>query len=158
MSQPELTVKLTSFPESNGKRNWTAMFVRKEKWNGLPGNCGGITIDRGECWNRIAYHAEEARFLIGERDDAPELMDYADDIHTPEEWKGEVQGDLQRLVNEALNNAVANRYDFDNWTAKAVAEDLIIYDADLEKHFVKDITPCVRKWYFLTKPNFKIVD
>jgi len=40
MTQPRLTVRLTSFPESNGKRNWTALLVRVEDWNGLIGNCG----------------------------------------------------------------------------------------------------------------------
>lgn len=89
---PKLTVRLTSFPESNGKRNWTAMFVRTEKWNGLIGNCGGITIDRGECWNRVAYEAERARFLIGERDTEPHILDYGDDISTPVEWAGELRG------------------------------------------------------------------
>lgn len=35
MTQRELTVVIKSFPESNGKRNWTAMFVRKDTtWRG----------------------------------------------------------------------------------------------------------------------------
>lgn len=86
--QPLLTVRLTSFPESNGKRNWTAMFKRAEKFDGLIGNAGGITIARGECWNRVAYHAEEARFLLGERSTEPDIMAYGDDVHTPQEWSG----------------------------------------------------------------------
>ena len=90
--QPRLTVKVLSFPESNGKRNWTALLVRVDAWGGLIGNCGGITIDRGECWNRVAYEAERAKLLIGERDTEPDIMDYGDDIHTPEEWAGEVRG------------------------------------------------------------------
>lgn len=90
-AQPQLTVRLTSFPESNGKRNWTALLVRTDTtWKGLVGNCGGITIDRGEYWNRVAYEAERARFLLGERDTEPFILDYGDDIMTPEEWKGEV--------------------------------------------------------------------
>ena len=90
--QPRLTVRVQSFPESNGKRNWTALLVRVDAWGGLVGNCGGITIDRGECWNRVAYEAERARLLIGERDTEPDIMDYGDDIRTPEEWAGEVRG------------------------------------------------------------------
>lgn len=90
--QPRLTVRVQSFPESNGKRNWTALLVRVDAWGGLVGNCGGITIDRGECWNRVAYEAERAKLLIGERDTEPDIMDYGDDIHTPEEWAGEVRG------------------------------------------------------------------
>ena len=91
-NRPRLTVWLTNFPESNGKRNWTAMFVRTEPWDGLRGNAGGITIARGEFWNRVAYEAERAKFLIGERDTEPHIRDYGDDIMTPEEWKGEHRG------------------------------------------------------------------
>jgi hypothetical protein len=88
----ELTVRMQSFPESNGRRNWTAMFVRKVPWRGLIGNCGGITIARGELWNRVAYEAECAKMLIGERDTEPHILDYGDDIETPEEWAGETRG------------------------------------------------------------------
>lgn len=90
--QPRLTVRLSSFPESNGKRNWTAMLVRVDAWNGLIGNCGGITVARGELWNRVAYEAECARLLIGERNTEPHILDYGDDIKTPDEWAGEVRG------------------------------------------------------------------
>lgn len=88
-AQPELTVRIRSFPESNGRRNWTAMLVRKEPWDGLPGNCGGITVAHSEFWNRVAYEAERTRFLIGERDTEPFILDYGDDIETPEQWGGE---------------------------------------------------------------------
>jgi hypothetical protein len=89
--QPRLTVRLTSFPESNGKRNWTALLVRVDPFDGLVGNCGGISLARGELWNRVAWEAECARFLIGERDTEPFILDYGDDIETPEEWSGESQ-------------------------------------------------------------------
>jgi hypothetical protein len=88
---PELTVRVLSFPESNGKRNWTAMLVRKQKWGGLAGNCGGITIHRGELWNRVAYAAECAKLLLGERETEPDIFDYGDDIETPDQWPGEVR-------------------------------------------------------------------
>ncbi len=90
--QPRLTVRLTSFPESNGKRNWTALLVRVDAWGGLVGNCGGISLASGELWNRVAYGAERARFLIGERDTEPRILDYVDDIETPEQWAGETHG------------------------------------------------------------------
>lgn len=83
----ELHVTLYAFPESNGKRNWTAMFKRVEPWGGLIGNCGGITIARGEYWNRVAYEAERARFLLGLRKTEPEIMHYGKDVMTPEEWQ-----------------------------------------------------------------------
>lgn len=90
--QPRLTVRLQSFPESNGKRNWTALLVRVDAWGGLVGNCGGITVARGEFWNRVAYEAERAKLLIGERDTEPDILDYGDDITTPDQWAGEVRG------------------------------------------------------------------
>lgn len=90
--QPLITVRLQSFPESNGKRNWTAMLVRVDKWKGLIGNCGGITVARGELWNRVAYEAERTKLLIGERDTEPHILDYGVDIETPEQWAGEVHG------------------------------------------------------------------
>lgn len=94
--QPRLTVRLQSFPESNGKRNWTALLVRVDKWDGLVGNCGGVSLARGERWNRVAWEAECARFLIGERDTEPYILDYGDDINTPDEWAGEVSGNHRR--------------------------------------------------------------
>jgi len=96
---PRLTVRLQSFPESNGKRNWTALLVRVEQWDGLVGSCGGIVVDRGEFWNRVAYEAERAKFLIGERDTEPFILDYGDDICTPEEWAGEVRGGRSKRHN-----------------------------------------------------------
>ena len=90
--QPRLTVRLQSFPESNGKRNWTALLVRTEKWGGLVGNCGGISLAHGELWNRVAYEAERAKLLIGERATEPDILDYGNDIETPDHWPGEVCG------------------------------------------------------------------
>jgi hypothetical protein len=104
-AQPRLTVKLCSFPESNGKRNWTALLVRVDAWDGLIGNCGGITVDRGELWNRVAYEAERARFLIGERDTEPHILDYGDDIETPEQWPGETRGGWPTMERRKSSNA-----------------------------------------------------
>lgn len=94
-SQPKLVVKLRSFPESNGKRNWTAMICREALWQGLAGNCGGITVEQGEYWNRVAYYAERTRFLLGQRDTEPNIRDYGDDIQMPDEWEGETRAALQ---------------------------------------------------------------
>lgn len=89
IAQPELVVIVESYPESNGNRNWTATLRPVNKWDGLIGSLGGITIARGECWNRVAYEAERARFMLGSRDTEPFILDYGDDIETPEQWKGE---------------------------------------------------------------------
>ena len=86
----ELKVVLFKMPESNGKRNWQAYFRRKDDpdFKGLVGSLGGICICWGECWNRVAYEAEQARFLLGERTKEPDLRQYGDDVNTPEEWLG----------------------------------------------------------------------
>ena len=34
-TQPKLKVIVRSYPESNGKRNWTAMIMREDPWGGL---------------------------------------------------------------------------------------------------------------------------
>lgn len=88
-SQVELKVVIQSFPESNGRRNWTAMFKRTTPFKGLVGNGGGITIARGEQWNRVAYQAERARVLLGERVTEPDILAYGEDVATPQEWKGQ---------------------------------------------------------------------
>jgi len=71
-AQPRLKVWLTSFPESNGKTNWTAMLTREEKWDGLPGNAGGITLDRGELnveswWDTNQFRVEFDRTVKSDR-------------------------------------------------------------------------------------------
>lgn len=96
LDQPRLTVRLVSFPESNGKRNWTAQIVRVGGFDGLVGTGGGITIAHGELWNRVAYEAERTKYLLGERDIEPHILDYGDDIKTPEEWAGEVHRQAHR--------------------------------------------------------------
>lgn len=95
---PELKVRLTSFPETNGKRNWTALILRVEPFDKLIGNCGGITVDRGEYWNRVAYEAECARFLLGERQSEPDILEYGEDVKTPQEWTG---NDPEGIYKEA---------------------------------------------------------
>ena len=86
----QLTVRLLSLLESNGKRNWQAYFVRQnnDDFEGLIGSLGGVCIAWGEHFNRVAYEAERARFLIGERTTEPKIWAYSVDVGTPEDWKG----------------------------------------------------------------------
>lgn len=92
--QPRLEVNFNAWPESNGKTNWTVILRRTGKWDGLVGNSGGIMLARGELWNRIAYEAECARYLIGERATEPSILDYSEDIKSPDDWKGEIDGEV----------------------------------------------------------------
>lgn len=107
--QPELIVVLVSFPETNGKKNWTAQFRRADKtWKGLPGNCGGITFSAGEYWNRVAYDFERARYLLGQRELEPSIIDFAKDITSPDEFEGEIIGNQRLAVMKSIeaNNGV----------------------------------------------------
>lgn len=104
-AQPKLKVVIMKFPESNGKTNWTALLMREESFDGLIGNCGGISLARGELWNRVAYEAECTKYLIGLRDTEPFILDYGDDIKTPEEWGGERGRVYPKPVNLEIKGA-----------------------------------------------------
>lgn len=86
----DLKVVLFKMPQSNNKLNWQAYFKRKNDptFKGLIGSGGGICIAWGEEWNRVAYEAERARYLLGERTTEPPILEYGTDIKSPEEWTG----------------------------------------------------------------------
>lgn len=74
---PALTVWYGDMPETNGKTNWTAILHRK-------GEClsTGITIDRSEYPDRVRYEADRMRYLIGELEDEPDILEYDADAHS----------------------------------------------------------------------------
>jgi hypothetical protein len=78
---PSLAVWYGAMPESNGKSNWTAILYRKSD-----GPFGGahVTIDRSEYPDRVRYEADRVRFLIGELEKEPFILDYdADKVEAP---------------------------------------------------------------------------
>ncbi|MDF8363319.1 MULTISPECIES: hypothetical protein [Achromobacter] len=80
--RPALAVWYGSMPESNGKSNWTAILHRKG--DGLMDG-PHITIDRSEYPDRVRYEADRLRFLIGEIDKEPWILDYdADKCDAPQ--------------------------------------------------------------------------
>lgn len=72
-----LTVWYGSMPESNGKANWTAILHRK-------GGCisEGFTLERSEYPGRVKYEADRVRYLIGELETEPSILDYDGDLHS----------------------------------------------------------------------------
>ncbi len=64
-----LTVWSGSMPESNGKSNFTAILHRGDLSK-------GHTIDRSEYPDRVRYEADRVRWLIGETDKEPWILDY----------------------------------------------------------------------------------
>ncbi|OQS40592.1 hypothetical protein [Chromobacterium haemolyticum] len=101
VAQPESSAALTvwygSMPESNGKANWTAILHRKD-------GClsEGFTLERSEYPGRVRYEADRVRYLIGELEIEPSILDYDGSQHSgyvnhqpaiaqlaavPEEWR-----------------------------------------------------------------------
>lgn len=72
----ELTVWYGSMPESNGRTNWTAIVHR--------GNLrAGFTIERAEYPDIVRYSADRMRWIIGELDEEPNILEYNGDLVTP---------------------------------------------------------------------------
>ena len=74
-----LAVWYGAMPESNGKTNWTAILHRK----GDPiyeGCC--ITLDRSEYPDRVRYEADRVRYLIGDLEQEPFILDYDANKHS----------------------------------------------------------------------------
>lgn len=71
LNKPELEVWCNAMPESNGKKNYTAILIRKG------GNLhDGMTIDRSEYPGRTRWAADRVAWLIGQREDRPCMTEY----------------------------------------------------------------------------------
>jgi hypothetical protein len=77
----ELTVWEGAMPESNGRSNFTAVLMRKGA-SVLDGIAGGVTIARSDYPGRVRYEADCVRYLIGELEAEPFILDYDSDTHS----------------------------------------------------------------------------
>lgn len=73
----ELSVWFGDMPETNGKKNWTAILHRK---NGCISE--GVTLTRSEYPDRARYEADRVRHLIGELKSEPDILAYDGDLHS----------------------------------------------------------------------------
>lgn len=80
--QQGLAVFYGKMPESNGKENWTAILHRKSEDGLFGGIADGITIDRSEYPDRVRYEADCVRYLIGEIDKKPNILEYDSELHS----------------------------------------------------------------------------
>lgn len=80
-TQPELTVWYGPMPESNGKCNFTAVLMRKGL-SLLDGLASGFTIACSEYPDRVRYEADCVRYLIGELQVEPDILDYDAEKHS----------------------------------------------------------------------------
>lgn len=71
----KLMVWSGAMPESNGKTNFTAILHRGDISK-------GFTIERSEYPDRVRYEADCVRWLIGEIDKEPWILDYDADKHS----------------------------------------------------------------------------
>ena len=69
---PALSVRYLSMPESNGRENWTAILCADGKDDMTDGYC----FARSEYPDRVRYDADRMRYLIGETDKRPYILDY----------------------------------------------------------------------------------
>ena len=110
-----LAVWYGSMPESNGKSNWTAILYRKGDEGSLLGALSdGITIERSEYPDRVRYEADRVRYLIGELEKEPWILDYDADMHS-----GHVKPEQPAPV------AVHEEFEFCKWTHEVIEESRI---------------------------------
>jgi hypothetical protein len=104
--RPELTVWYGSMPESNGKSNFTAVLMRKGATL-LDGFEDGHTIARSEYPDRVRYEADCVRYLIGENDKKPFILDYDTDKHSgytyPAATTASASGDLLSMTTGGID-------------------------------------------------------
>jgi hypothetical protein len=74
---PVLTVWYGKMPESNGRENWTAIIGRK----GDDIHLNGFCFARSEYPGRVLYEADRMRWIIGEREEKPRILEYDADTH-----------------------------------------------------------------------------
>jgi hypothetical protein len=74
-AQTALTVWYGTMPESNGKTNYTAILHKGDVTS-------GITLDMSEYPDRVRYEADRMRWMIGELDKEPFILDYDADKHS----------------------------------------------------------------------------
>ena len=71
----KLAVWYGALPESNGMTNWTAILHKGDV-------TAGITIDRSEYPDRVRYEADRMRWMIGELNEEPFILNYDADKHS----------------------------------------------------------------------------
>lgn len=108
---PKLAVWVGEMPESNGKTNYTAQLYRH-------GGCtfeDGICIARSEYPDRVRYEADTFRWIIGELDEKPCILDYDPNRHSGY-VAPMVETPLEKKLKQALRdarNAIQNISEYD---------------------------------------------
>ncbi len=82
---PKLKVRFLGMPESNGKKNWTVLLAREDSSGILGSIASGFDVCRSEYYDQMRYHADRLRFLIGETDTNPCILDYDPELMGPKE-------------------------------------------------------------------------
>jgi hypothetical protein len=117
----KLTVWYGSLPESNGKHNYTVILHRGDISKGM-------TIERSEYPERVRYEADRLRWLLGELDAEPYVLDYDADKHSGYVGpKTDLTGAIQR-VSEFVNI----------WSKRRGLDPRVIHGLDSDKELLVD--------------------
>ena len=109
----KLQVWYGSMPESNGKANWTAILHRGDVFE------VSHTFARSEYKDRVRYEADCVRYLIGEIDKKPYILDYDGNLieHANDEeyakWEraiAEHRPKLRMLTAEEVAQATGSKF------------------------------------------------
>lgn len=77
-ARPKLKVWFGKMPESNGKTNWTGFLYRDN--GGELDYMDSFQIDRSEYKDRVRYEVDRLRYVIGETDKEPNILEYDGDL------------------------------------------------------------------------------
>ncbi len=117
----KLTVWYGSMPESNGKSNFTAILYRGDVSK-------GITIERSEYPDRVRYEADRMRWMIGELEQEPFILDYDADKHSGYVGpKTDLTGAIRRVA-EFVNI----------WSKRRGLDPRVIHGLDSDKELLVD--------------------
>lgn len=117
----KLKVFYGSLPESNGKHNYTVILHRGDISKGM-------TIERNEYPERVRYEADRLRYLLGEIDQEPWVLDYDADKHSG--YQGPPTD---------LNGAINRVGEFvDVWRKRRGVDPRVIHGLDSDKELLTD--------------------
>lgn len=78
-AQVPLAVWCGAMPESNGKQNWTVILHRAGT-NAFVGP--HVCLFRSEYPDRMRYEADRLKYLLGQREEAPDILAYDSELHS----------------------------------------------------------------------------
>lgn len=129
---PQIEVWFGSMPESNGRENWTVTLRRKERPSDASPHAihrlmSGVSVYRSEFKDRARYEADRLRFLLGEIDKAPDILDYDAGLHSGYAEPAAAGGQRWMPIDQAQENVEMVVF----WREEGAGPDSVRYDFDI---------------------------